>query len=428
MHDVRPAAVAGMFYSGGAIPPGGGGSRVSRGRARERRAPRRRRSIVPHAGYVYSGPVAASAYARLAPLRGHGDARRAARARASRAGARPRGVPRRVRSPRRSARCRSIAAAVERARSRCRRSSSAMPRMRSSTRSRCSCRSCRRVLGDFALVPFAVGRRHAGRGGRRGARRAVGRRRDADRRQLRPVALPPLRRRRARSTATTADAHPRAVARARPRAGVRRHADQRPAARARAGAGSRRALLDLRNSGDTAGDRARVVGYAAFAFTDDAPTDTDLGDRAARARARRDRAPSSGIARARRRRATTRSRRRARPSSRCGSDGALRGCIGSLEARRPLARGRARERASPRPSATRASRRSSRASSHATTIEVSLLSPSAAARVRRRGATRSRSCGRAIDGVILECRPAARDVPAAGVGAAARARANSSPR
>ena len=29
-------------------------------------------------------------------------------------------------------------------------------------------------------------------------------------------------------------------------------------------------LLDLRNSGDTAGDRARVVGYAAFAFYEDA--------------------------------------------------------------------------------------------------------------------------------------------------------------
>jgi hypothetical protein len=29
-------------------------------------------------------------------------------------------------------------------------------------------------------------------------------------------------------------------------------------------------LLDLRNSGDTAGDRGRVVGYAAFAFTEDA--------------------------------------------------------------------------------------------------------------------------------------------------------------
>jgi len=27
-------------------------------------------------------------------------------------------------------------------------------------------------------------------------------------------------------------------------------------------------LLDLRNSGDTAGDRDRVVGYGAFAFTE----------------------------------------------------------------------------------------------------------------------------------------------------------------
>jgi AmmeMemoRadiSam system protein B len=28
-------------------------------------------------------------------------------------------------------------------------------------------------------------------------------------------------------------------------------------------------LLDLRNSGDTAGDKSRVVGYAAFAFYED---------------------------------------------------------------------------------------------------------------------------------------------------------------
>ena len=31
------------------------------------------------------------------------------------------------------------------------------------------------------------------------------------------------------------------------------------------------ALLDLRNSGDTAGDRSRVVGYASFAFTEHDP-------------------------------------------------------------------------------------------------------------------------------------------------------------
>ena len=32
--------------------------------------------------------------------------------------------------------------------------------------------------------------------------------------------------------------------------------------------GLRPHLLDLRNSGDTAGDRDRVVGYGAFAFTE----------------------------------------------------------------------------------------------------------------------------------------------------------------
>src|SRR4051812_3483515 len=68
MQDVRPAAVAGTFYPGtparlardvrdylAAVPPV------------VDRAPKA--LIVPHAGYVYSAPIAASAYARLAPLR-----------------------------------------------------------------------------------------------------------------------------------------------------------------------------------------------------------------------------------------------------------------------------------------------------------------------------------------------------------------------
>ena len=69
MTDIRPAAVAGAFYprqpsllaseiagylaaarGAGAVPP--------------------KAIIAPHAGYVYSGPIAASIYARLAPLRG----------------------------------------------------------------------------------------------------------------------------------------------------------------------------------------------------------------------------------------------------------------------------------------------------------------------------------------------------------------------
>ncbi len=67
MHDVRPAAVAGMFYPGhrdelastvdrllAAVPACGG--------------PCPKALIVPHAGYVYSGPIAASAFARVAPF------------------------------------------------------------------------------------------------------------------------------------------------------------------------------------------------------------------------------------------------------------------------------------------------------------------------------------------------------------------------
>ena len=68
MHDVRPAAVAGMFYPGssaalaesvracladGATRPLPGGTLP-------------KAVIVPHAGYVYSGPIAGAAYARLA--------------------------------------------------------------------------------------------------------------------------------------------------------------------------------------------------------------------------------------------------------------------------------------------------------------------------------------------------------------------------
>jgi hypothetical protein len=68
---VRPAAVAGAFYPGDASmlarEVAGRLHGASLPSARER-APKA--IIVPHAGYVYSGPVAASAYARVAPLRG----------------------------------------------------------------------------------------------------------------------------------------------------------------------------------------------------------------------------------------------------------------------------------------------------------------------------------------------------------------------
>lgn len=70
MLTVRPAAVAGMFY------PGASPALKASVRALLDGAPRfaadaawPKALIVPHAGYIYSGPIAASAYARLVPGR-----------------------------------------------------------------------------------------------------------------------------------------------------------------------------------------------------------------------------------------------------------------------------------------------------------------------------------------------------------------------
>ena len=218
--------------------------------------------IVPHAGYVYSGPIAAAAYARLA------SGRRTIR-RVVLLGPTHR-VP--VRGPR-VADCAGVRHAARRRRDRSQGGGSradvaAGPGER--------CRACARAFaGSAAAVPAgglgrvpdrAVRRRRRdGRRGRRRHRSAVGRAGDADRRELRSVALSPLcgsPRHRPRNRRRD----PRARAGDRSRAGLRRDAGQWAPACARAVAGSRPELLDLRNSGDTAGDKSRVVGYASFAF------------------------------------------------------------------------------------------------------------------------------------------------------------------
>lgn len=70
MHSTRPAAVAGMFYPANPHEL----DRAVRGflaQANPLDAPRPPKAlIVPHAGYVYSGPIAASAYVQLAGLAG----------------------------------------------------------------------------------------------------------------------------------------------------------------------------------------------------------------------------------------------------------------------------------------------------------------------------------------------------------------------
>jgi AmmeMemoRadiSam system protein B len=65
---VRPAAVAGMFYPG-AGPRLAADVRAYLGDAPAAAGAPPKAVIVPHAGYVYSAAVAAHAYARLAPLR-----------------------------------------------------------------------------------------------------------------------------------------------------------------------------------------------------------------------------------------------------------------------------------------------------------------------------------------------------------------------
>ncbi|MET0204110.1 MAG: AmmeMemoRadiSam system protein B, partial [Casimicrobiaceae bacterium] len=68
MQDVRPAAVAGMFYPD--APErllGEVRAYLSDTSTQGVRTPKA--LIVPHAGYIYSGPIAASGFALLAPLR-----------------------------------------------------------------------------------------------------------------------------------------------------------------------------------------------------------------------------------------------------------------------------------------------------------------------------------------------------------------------
>jgi len=79
--NVRPAAVAGQFYPGNPAKlrrmvenflrevnaPAASACGAEANSLRRRPAPKA--VIAPHAGYIYSGPVAASAYAQLAPAR-----------------------------------------------------------------------------------------------------------------------------------------------------------------------------------------------------------------------------------------------------------------------------------------------------------------------------------------------------------------------
>ncbi|MEO8102954.1 MAG: AmmeMemoRadiSam system protein B [Betaproteobacteria bacterium] len=68
---IRPTAVAGAFYPGSARVLAAEVGALLDGATTAPPSPHLPKAIIaPHAGYIYSGPIAASIYARLTPLRG----------------------------------------------------------------------------------------------------------------------------------------------------------------------------------------------------------------------------------------------------------------------------------------------------------------------------------------------------------------------
>jgi len=95
-------------------------------------------------------------------------------------------------------------------------------------------------------------------------------------------------------------------------------------------------LLDLRNSGDTAGGRGRVVGYASFAFWDGAPSFGDTHGRTLLDIARNSIEGALGVSSPERLPDESWLKPARASFVTLTQNGGLRGCIGSLEAHRPL--------------------------------------------------------------------------------------------
>jgi MEMO1 family protein len=331
--NVRPPAVAGMFYPADARTLERDVAALLESAGERALAPGfPKLLIVPHAGYVYSGPVAASAYAALAPARG---------------------VVRRVvllgpchRVPVRGLALPGASAfqtplgrvPVDAA------AAASLRALRQVTESAATHAHehalevqlpfLQRVLGDFAVVPLAVG--------------------DARPEEVAEVLerlwggpetlvvvssdlshyLPYEAARRLDGATVksilgfdTGISHEQACG-ATPIAGALVAARRR---------GLSPELLDCRNSGDTAGDRRQVVGYASFAF---AATPAAYGREhgetllaiaraaIARAFAREAAAPAADAPWLREWRASFVTLK---------LDGELRGCVGALEPHRPLA-------------------------------------------------------------------------------------------
>jgi AmmeMemoRadiSam system protein B len=262
MDAVRRPAVAGAFYPREAsVLQAEVDSYLAA--ARPDRASRPPKAIIaPHAGYIYSGPIAASIYARLAPLRGR--VRRVVLAGpAHRVYVRGAAVPsaRAFASPLGDVGLDTGAIAALRA----------LPFVEESDRAHALEHSLevhlpflQAVLGEFALVPIVVGDADAQEAARIFETAWGGEETlvvvSSDLSHYLPYDAA-----RARDRNTV-----EAILRLEPRLDPEEACGAAPinglleVARRR---GLRPELVDLRNSGDTAGDRDRVVGYAAFAFS-----------------------------------------------------------------------------------------------------------------------------------------------------------------
>lgn len=333
----RPAAVAGMFYPASTAELGRQVDEMLAAAAGGERAPAPKALIAPHAGYVYSGPIAASAYAQIRSRRGR-IRRVVLLGPVHRVPVRGLALPgaERFATPLGDVAVDAEAVAALRD----------LPQVIESRPAHADEHSLevqlpflQRALGEFSLLPLAVGDASAEE-----VAEVLDRLWGGDETLIVVSSdlshyLPyEMARRIDRDTVDhllSLDIeleHERACG-ATPVNGLLLAARRRQL---------RAELLDLRNSGDTAGDRRRVVGYAAVAFR---PAS------AARAAVEGDEATERGrvlLAHARSAIAGA-LRLAAHPAPDRGflqrpgasfvtlrSAGSLRGCIGSLQARRPL--------------------------------------------------------------------------------------------
>lgn len=246
MSSVRRAAVAGSFYPGDPEELAAEVSRLLEGAAAREPA---KAIVAPHAGYVYSGPIAASAFRCLSPavervvllgpshfVRLRGFAAPRADAFETPLGRVELDVPPDLpRSDAAHAREHSLEVEVP---------------------------FLQRVLRDFVLLPLAVGDAEPAEVANAlaalwgGPETAIVVSSDLSH-YLRYDAAQEADRETARRIERLVPVPDDAACGAAPLNGFLLEAARR---------GMRGELLDLRNSGDTAGDRSRVVGYGAFAF------------------------------------------------------------------------------------------------------------------------------------------------------------------